>query len=329
VRKADGIKTNCGNYGDNGNFGNSMKARALRAGDKVGIIAPASDIKRELLEKGIAGLRQFGYEPVYLPGILERELYFAGSLDRRLREFEELLERDDIVALICARGGYGSNYLLERLNFEKFRQYPKIIVGYSDNTSLLTAITDRSGLVTFHGPMVTKDFALPDGVEPSSWENATTGASAWDIPTAKVQILRPGRAQGKLYGGCLSMLAASLGTRFEIQTDDTILFMEDIAAKPYQIDRMLMQLRLAGKFDHVRGFVFGEMLDCLQPAGQDYTLQQVIMRVLENYDVPVIYGLRSGHVSHANITLPIGVQAELSAAGSAQLRILESSVLIS
>lgn len=304
-----------------------MKPPALKHGDKVGIIAPASDIKRDLLEKGAAGLRQRGFEPVYLPGILERDLYFAGTLDRRVKEFEEFLERDDIAAMICARGGYGSNYLLERLNFEKFIQHPKVIVGYSDNTSLLTAITDRSGLVTFHGPMVTKDFASPQGVEPSSWNNAVSGASAWEIPTDKVQVLRPGRTQGRLYGGCLSLLVASLGTPFEIQTGDTILFLEDIAAKPYQIDRMLMQLRLAGKFNRVCGFIFGEMLDCFQPGGQDYTLQQVIMRILDGYDVPIIYGLPSGHVSGSNITLPIGVQAELEAGAKTALRILESATL--
>lgn len=304
-----------------------MKPQALTVGDRVGIIAPASDIKRDLLEKGAAGLRQRGYEPVYLPGILERDLYFAGALERRLKEFEEFLERDDIAALICARGGYGSNYLLERLDFEKFIQHPKVIVGYSDNTSLLTAITDRCGLVTFHGPMVTKDFASPQGVELSSWTNAVTGAGAWNLPVDKVQVLRPGRAQGRLYGGCLSLLVASLGTPFEIHTDDTILFLEDIGAKPYQIDRMLMQLRLAGKFNRVRGFVFGEMLDCFQPGGQDYTLQQVIMRVLAGYDVPIIYGLSSGHVSGSNITLPIGVQAELDGSAKITLKILEAATL--
>lgn len=304
-----------------------MKAPALKPGDKIAIIAPASDIKRDLLEKGAAGLRQRGYEPVYLPGILERDLYFAGTLDRRLKEFEEFLERDDIAALICARGGYGSNYLLERLDFEKFIQHPKVIVGYSDNTSLLTAITDRCGLVTFHGPMVTKDFASPQGVELSSWTNAVTGAGAWNLPVDKVQVLRPGRAQGRLHGGCLSLLVASLGTPFEIHTDDTILFLEDIGAKPYQIDRMMMQLRLSGKFNRVRGFIFGEMLDCFQPGGQDYTLQQVIMRVLAGYDVPIIYGLPSGHVSGSNITLPIGVQAELIAGVTPAVKILESSTL--
>jgi len=306
-----------------------LKPPALKSGDKVGIIAPASNIQRELLEKGIAGLRKIGYEPIYLPGILERDLYFAGSVQRRVQELQELLERDDIAALICARGGYGTNYLLEQLDFEKFIQHPKIIVGYSDNTSLLTAITDRCGLVTFHGPMVTKDFALPDGVELSSWNNAVGGTALWNLPTDGVQVLRQGKARGRLYGGCLSLLVASLGTAFEIQTDETILFMEDIGAKPYQIDRMLMQLRLTGKLEKVKGFVFGEMLDCAQPGGQDYSLPDVILRVLQGYDAPIIYGLRSGHVSRANITLPIGVQAELIASNSdARLTILESSVKV-
>lgn len=308
----------------------SIKPPALQPGNKVAIIAPASNIKRALLEAGVAGLRKLGYEPVYLPGILDQDLYFAGSVERRLDEIKELLEREDIAALICARGGYGTNYLLERLDFELFRKHPKILVGYSDNTSLLTAIHDRTGLVTFHGPMVTKDFSAPDGVESSSWQNAVGGATSWNIPTDGVQVLKEGRTQGTLYGGCLSMLAASLRTPFEIHPEEAILFIEDIAAKPYQIDRMLMQLRLAGKLDRVKGFVFGEMLDCVQSDAQDYTLQQVIMRILESYNVPVIYGLRSGHVSGSNITLPIGVQAELTADKSGvTLRIMESSVKIS
>lgn len=306
-----------------------MQPPALKPGDKVGIIAPASNIKRELLEAGFARLRQMDYDPVYLAGILDRDLYFAGSLERRLQELDQMLDRGAIRALICARGGYGANYLLDQFDFEKFKRHPRIIVGYSDNTSLLTAIHDRTGLVTFHGPMVTKDFASEDGVELSSWQNAVGGSTEWRIPMDGTQVLREGQAKGKLYGGCLSMLAASLGTPFEIRTDNTILFIEDIAAKPYQIDRMLMQLRLAGKLEQVKGFIFGEMLDCVQPTGQDYTLQEVIMRVLENYDVPVVYGLRSGHVSRQNITLPIGVQAELIADNSgAQLRIKEAATEI-
>jgi len=305
-----------------------IKPRALRPGDKIGIIAPASNIKGELLEAGAERLRSMGYEPVYSPGIFERDLYFAGPLERRLHELHHMLERDDIAAIICARGGYGSNYLLEQLNFQLARQHPRIIMGYSDNTSLLTAITDHAGLVTFHGPMVTKDFASPEGVELSSWMNAVSAIETWSIPTAGVEVLREGSAHGHLYGGCLSMLVASLGTLFEIKTEDILLFIEDIGAKPYQVDRMLMQLRLAGKLDRVRGFIFGEMLDCVQPGGQDYTMQQVILHVLERYDVPIVYGLKSGHVSSSNITLPIGVRAELTASGATgELRILESSTV--
>jgi muramoyltetrapeptide carboxypeptidase len=154
------------------------------------------------------------------------------------------------------------------------------------------------------------------------------GETRWDVHTDGVQVLRAGATQGRLYGGCLSMLVASLGTPFEIDARGSILFIEDIAEKPYRIDRMLMQLRLAGKLDDVRGFVFGEMLDCLPPRGETYTLPQVIMRVLEPFDVPMVYGLKSGHVTGGNITLPIGVQAELVAESSGvKLRILEACTL--
>jgi muramoyltetrapeptide carboxypeptidase len=176
--------------------------------------------------------------------------------------------------------------------------------------------------------MVAKDIG-EGSFDSSSWNNALQGAQSWEIPTTGVEILQPGQAQGRLYGGCLSMLAASLGTPFEIETEGTLLFIEDIGEKPFRIDRMLMQLHLAGKLERVRGFVFGEMLDCRPPAGETYTLQQVILRVLRNYDVPVIYGLKSGHVSSNNITLPFGVQAELTAGSEGvALKILEPATII-
>ncbi|HEY3769344.1 MAG TPA: LD-carboxypeptidase, partial [Candidatus Angelobacter sp.] len=150
------------------------------------------------------------------------------------------------------------------------------------------------------------------------------------VPTTGVEVLRAGKAEGRLYGGCLSMLVASLGTPYEIQTEGTILFIEDVAERPFRIDRMLMQLRLAWKLEQVCGFVFGEMLDCLPPKGETYTLQQVIMRVLEPYNVPIVYGLKSGHVTSGNITLPIGVRAELAAENSGiTLRVVEAATLAS
>jgi len=304
-----------------------IRAAALRRGDKIGLIAPASSFSRERFLTGCDRLGQMGYEPVYPQNIFERDIYFAGTVERRAREFHEFWRRDDIAALICVRGGYGSNYLLEKLDYGMIAARPKILLGCSDITSLLTAVHDRTGLIGFHGPMVAKDIA--DGTfDGASWENALQGADNWSVPTSDVELLRTGKATGRLYGGCLSMMVASLGTPYEIQTEGTILFIEDIAEKPFRIDRMLMQLRLAGKLEKVRGFVFGEMLDCAPPPGETYTLQQVIMRVLEPYNVPVVYGLRSGHVTSGNTTLPIGVQAELEAEGAdVNLRILEPSTV--
>jgi muramoyltetrapeptide carboxypeptidase len=143
-----------------------------------------------------------------------------------------------------------------------------------------------------------------------------------------VTPLASGAGEGVLYGGCLSMLVASLGTPYEIHTAGTILFIEDIAAKPFQIDRMLMQLKLAGKLADVKGIVFGEMLDCRQDKNQTYTLEEVLLRVVGDLGIPVAYGLRSGHVSRSNITLPLGVQAALSVSGSGvELKVLERATV--
>ena len=306
-----------------------IKPRALQLGDTVGIVAPASNIKRELLEKGCEALRQLGYKPFYFESIVEQDLYFAGSADRRARELEEMFVREDVRAILCARGGYGANYLLPKLDPSKIVAHPKIFVGYSDITTLLTCFADSAGFVTFHGPMVTKDFALADGVDLASWEAAMTGLAGWGPDTGNgsgVIGLVDGAAEGILYGGCLSLLVAALGTPHDIRTAGTILFMEDVNAKPYQVDRMLMQLKLAGKLNHVKGIVFGEMLDCVQTHDQVYTLQQVVLRIVGELGIPVAWGLRSGHVTRKNITLPIGVRASLSVkGGEVQLKILEAA----
>jgi len=307
------------------------KPLALRPGDTVGIVAPASNVTRPDLEAGCEALRSAGYQPFYFDSILDQDLYFAGSVERRVRELEAMFEREDVKAILCARGGYGANYLLPALNLEKVKAHPKIFVGYSDLTALLTYFYDAAGLVTFHGPMVAKDWAHPDGVDMASWQAALAGVSPWEVNLdagSGVAGLVDGSAEGILYAGCLSILAASLGTPYEIKTAGTILFIEDVAAKPYQIDRMLMQLKLAGKFQGVRGIVFGEMRDCVQTANQSYTLEQVVLRIVRELEVPVAYGVRSGHVTAGNITLPIGAQAGLSVrGGQVSLKILEAAVM--
>ncbi len=306
-----------------------VKPPTLKPGDVVGIVAPASDIKRELLEAGCDALRELGYKPFYFDSILERDSYFAGSHERRAHELQEMFERDDVRAIICARGGYGSNYLLNALDLPRIASHPKIFVGYSDITTLLTYFADAGGFVTFHGPMVTKDFAHENGVDLKSWEAALAGHSQWELELGTDVGVRPllqGSAEGILYGGCLSMLVGSLGTPYEIQTEGTILFIEDVATKPYQIDRMLMQLKLAGKLADVRGIIFGEMVDCYQSKDQPYTLEDVVMRALCELHVPVAYGLHSGHVTSGNITLPIGVRAAMKVTSEGlTLKMLESA----
>lgn len=302
-----------------------IKPPALRPGDKVGIVAPSSNIKQDLLERGCDELTFLGYEPFYFDSILDQDLYFAGSAERRARELEAMFVQDDVRAIVGARGGYGSNYLLNTLDVKKIASHPKIFVGYSDLTSLLTYVADATGMVTFHGPMVTKDFAVEDGVDFPSWNAAITAEADWEIVDSDARPLVAGEAEGILYGGCLSILVASLGTAYEIHTDGTILFLEDIAAKPFQIDRMLMHLKLAGKLESVRGIIFGEMQDCRQSADQRYSLEEVVLRVVDDLGVPVAFGMRSGHVSRANITLPIGVRARLVVGNDVTLRILESA----
>ena len=305
-----------------------VKPRALRSGDTVGIVAPASNIKRAELEAGCEALRRAGYRPFYLDSILEQDLYFAGSVERRTRELEEMFVRDEVRAIVCARGGYGANYLLRDLDLEKIKAHPKILVGYSDVTTLLTHFVDAAGLVTFHGPMAAKDWAHEDGVDLVSWQSALSSAIPWDVTLgAGVSGLVEGEAEGVLYGGCLSILVASLGTPYEIKTAGTILFLEDLAAKPYQIDRMLMQLKLGGHLDAVRGIVFGEMLDCVQTVNQGYTLQDVVLRIVGDLGVPVAFGAQSGHVTSRNVTLPFGVRAQLAVrTGQVAMRILEPAV---
>ena len=274
-------------------------------GETIGVIAPASSFGREAFERGCEHLRRLGYKVFFHESITEKELYFAGSAERRAWELHQMFEKRFVKAILCARGGYGSNYLLPHLNLDLIRANPKFLMGYSDITSMLTYIHDQTGLVTYHGPMVAKDFADAESAVDFTFPlNASVDGAQ----------LRAGEVRGKLYGGCLSILVGSLGTPYEIEPADTILFLEDVAAKPYQVDRMLMHLKLAGKLERVKGIIFGEMPDCVQPGGQDYTLQEIVAQVLRDFQGPIAWGLRSGHLAdyrQSGVTLPIGAEVAL------------------
>jgi muramoyltetrapeptide carboxypeptidase len=284
----------------------------INKGDTVGIIAPGSPISRELLRAGCNKLESLGYKTFYFNTIFNQEHYFAGAHRQRAEELEQMFVRPEIRAIICARGGYGCNYLLPHLNLRIIRDNPKMFVGYSDVTTLLTYICDQADMCTYHGPMVIKDYAEAknDDAGPLVLDNGEKGIEI-RVGSERKQP-RPGAAKGILYGGCLSLIAASLGTPYEVKTKNCILFLEDINAKPYQVDRMLMQLKYAGKLAEVRAAVFGEMVGCVQPGGQDYTLQEIVARVLSDLEIPVAFGLPSGHVSAPpNYSLPLGSMVEL------------------
>lgn len=303
---------------------------ALEPGGGIRLISPASWFDAKKVELGIETLRAMGYRPEIARNALAHYAeYFAGTAAERLEDLHDAFVDPSITAIICNRGGYGSMDLLRNIDIERVRKHPKIFIGCSDITTLLTWIHDATGQVTFHGPMAAGDFSRLHGVDVDSWQHALSETTPWQLNGKDgLRVLKGGRATGKFYGGCLSMLVASLGTPYEIHTDNTILFLEEVATKPYQIDRMLVQLRLAGKLDRVQGIVFGPMRDCVQPGQPPEMLENVLLRVLADFSGPIAIGLRSGHVEERNLTLPIGVASDLDLTGDPILRFLESAVTL-
>jgi muramoyltetrapeptide carboxypeptidase len=304
-----------------------IKPPALRHGDLIGVVAPASNIKAEILEEGCRELERLGFRTLYRPGITTSYRYFSGSVERRAAEFLEMVRNPDVRAIFCARGGYGSGRIIPYLEPELIRANPKIVNGSSDITSLL-AFLDRSGLVGFHGPMVATGFRLGEaGYDRSVFLDVLQG-KAVRFPLAGTEVLRAGEADGRLTGGCLSLVVSTLGTLYEIDTTDSILVLEDQDTKPYQVDRMLTQLLQAGKFETVRGVIFGEMLNCSQNADQGYSLQDVVMDVLGSTSFPILYGFPTGHTSRPHILAPFGVRARLKLDGENVFELLESAVAV-
>jgi muramoyltetrapeptide carboxypeptidase len=276
-------------------------------------------------------LRNLGFLPIEAPHMLTRgPLYFAGTTEQRLLDLHAAFADDTVRVLFATRGGYGSNYLLEDLDMDVLGDHPKPFFCYSDMTALQITLLDTLNLPSFHGPMVSPDFGREDGVHLPSFLAALSGEPYKVGKSEGLRLLKPGTdgqpVRGILYGGCLSILTALLGTAFEPQTEGKLLFLEDVSAKPFQIDRMLWQLKQTEKLDGVKGIIFGEMLDCVSPGSRPDLLEEVILNALDDFEGPIAIGLRSGHVSRANVTLTFGVQAELVATSEPELRLLEAAV---
>jgi muramoyltetrapeptide carboxypeptidase len=293
----------------------------------VAVVSPASTPQAERVERGFEALRTIGYAPRASEHLLARgPLYFAGTPEMRLGDLHHAFADDEVRAIFSTRGGYGSNYLLEGLDLDLIAESAKPLVGSSDLTALQLWLLDQIELPAFHGPMLSADFSREDGVHLPSLQAAFAGQLYSVGATEGMRTLHTGQAKGTLYGGCLSVLISLLGTPYEPQTEGKLLFLEDVNTKPYQVDRMLWQLREAGKLDGVRGIVFGEMLDCVSPGAPAGLLDEVILRVLEDFKGPIAAGLRCGHVTRQNVTLTFGVEAELRAASQSELRLLEPAV---
>ena len=305
-----------------------IKPRGLRRGDTIGIVAAASNIKKDLLEQGCRELEDLGFKTYFRPDITSSFRYVAGTRERRLGEFLEMLKSPDIHAIFCARGGYGSGQLIPSIDADLIRANAKILNGSSDITILLNWF-DRAGVVSFHGPMVATTIRQgTDGYDRTVLLDLLQGKKAVRFPTGGTSILRSGAGEGRLIGGCLSLVVATLGTKHEIDTQDAILVLEDDSTKPYQIDRMITNLKQAGKLESVRGVVFGEMLNCIQNVEQGYTLQEVITDLLAEFSFPILYGFPTGHTSRPNVIVPFGVRARLDLTSSAPIfDLLESAVI--
>jgi muramoyltetrapeptide carboxypeptidase len=305
-----------------------LRPPSVPPGAGISVIASASFAQPERVVRGLEALRGLGFVTHVGQHALERgSLFFAGTPEQRLADLHAAFADESKGAVMCLRGGYGSNYLLSGLDLELIRKHPKPFFAYSDLTGIQLRLLDHLGLPAFHGPMVAADFYLEDGVHLPSFQAALAGEPYSVGPAEGLRVLKSGPtsspARGVLYGGCLSILVSLLGTPFEPRTEGKLLFLEDTGVKPYQVDRMLWQLRNAGKLNGVCGIIFGEMLDCVSPGASPELLEEMILRAFDDFDGPIAIGLRSGHVSRSNVTLTFGVEAELSTANQAELHLLE------
>lgn len=307
-----------------------LKPPAVAPGAAITVVAPASSAKPERTERGLAALYNLGFVPTLGANALLREpLYFAGTAAQRLADLHAAFADPATGAVMALRGGYGSNYLLEDIDLTIIATHPKPLFAYSDLTGMQLHLLDELGLPAFHGPMLAADFYLPDGVHRESFRAALAGEPYTVGPAEGLRILKSASRKtvsGTLHGGCLSILVSLLGTPWEPATENKLLFVEDVSAKPYQVDRMLWQLRAAGKLDGVCGIIFGEMVDCVSSGAAPDLLDRAILSALDGLDIPIAIGLRSGHVSRSNVTLTFGVQAELVLSDEPALTLLEPAV---
>lgn len=305
-----------------------IKPAAIRPGARIAVVSPASPFSREQFDSGITELRRLGYEPTHDNDVFARAgSYLSGTPELRAAAFARAWSDPSVAALIAVRGGYGSVQLLPLLDVALIRRTPKLFMGYSDNTSLLSWLTCQCGVTALHGPMLEGRLARgSDGFDAQSMLAFMQDGEGRVLSPDGLAVVRSGEAVGPLYGGTITQLVASLGTPYAFDPPHgCVLFLEDVNERPYRLDRMLTQLRLAGILARARGLVFGEMRGCDETNGQPCALD-VIRSFASDCQGPVITGFPSGHTTGPCWTLPLGVRVRVVTTPHAAVVVEESPV---
>lgn len=285
-----------------------LRPRRLEPGDAVGIVAPASPFDWHQFRKGLAVLEEMGLCPVVPESINIGDGYLAGSDAHRASMLSAMLKDPGIKGIVCARGGYGTLRLLPLLNFDAVAENPKVFLGSSDITILLNVFYTRTGLIGLHGPMVAS-LAAASELTLASLRDVLFANPMVSLVPENRRVICPGRAEGIVVGGNLTVLCHLLGTSFAPDFSGRILLLEDVGETPYRIDRMLTQMKLAGCFQDIAGIVLGSFKNC----GNADQVQAVFADIFAESKVPVMAGFPIGH-EDSNATVPIGLPAELDTA---------------
>lgn len=313
-----------------------IKPRRLKTGDTIGLVSPGSYISESELQDSIKNLEALGFKVVYSDKILLQNGYFSGTDEQRAEDLTNMFKRNDVAGIVCTRGGYGCARILPLLDYDVIENNPKVLIGYSDVTALHYGIFKKTGLVTFHGPVSISTFNTFSVVNfrkvlmnPVSGIVLMNSNSGEDENIYGIVSLVNGKKQGKLLGGNLSIAVSLIGTEFDLDYKDAIIYLEEIGEEPYHIDRMLTQMIQTAKFRETNGIAMGIFRKC-EPKQSDpsfsksFSLMDVLKDRLGNLKIPVVYGMSFGHIKD-KFTIPFGIKAELDAEKQT-ITLLESSV---